>query len=59
MGITLSLIICRNEYKGGGTALYISNKIVQVRALDWIAAKSIERFIDIVGIELLNEKNIF
>jgi exonuclease III len=48
----------RNKYKGGGIALYISNKIVQVRALDWITTKSIERSIEIVGIELMEEKNI-
>jgi uridine kinase len=44
----------RKNYKGGGIALYVSNKVTQVRALDWIATNSIGKTVEVIGIDLVD-----
>jgi hypothetical protein len=45
---------CRKKYKGGGTALYVSNNMAQVRTLDWITANSIEKTVEVIGVDIVD-----
>jgi hypothetical protein len=45
---------CRKKYKGGGTALYVSNNMTQVRAVDWITANNIEKTVKVIGIDIVD-----
>jgi hypothetical protein len=51
-GYLVGSYYCRKKYKGGGTALCVSNNMSQVRAPDWISKNSIEETVEVSGIEL-------
>jgi hypothetical protein len=47
---------CRKEHKGRGIAIYSSWNLTHHKPLKWVTKKSIEKTIEVTGIELICEK---
>jgi exonuclease III len=56
-GYTLVSYFCREKYKGGGTAIYSTRNMVGCKSLNWITTKSIEKTIEVTGIEIKCDNN--
>jgi hypothetical protein len=55
-GYTVATHFCRKEHKGVGIAIYSSWNITHHKPLKWVTQKSIEKTIEVTGIELICEK---
>ncbi|PNF31582.1 hypothetical protein B7P43_G00791 [Cryptotermes secundus] len=55
-GYTLVSYFCRNEYKGGGIAIYSTSNMVQCKHLNWVTGKSIEKTLEVTGMEIMCDK---
>lgn len=51
-GYNIAAHYCRINHKGGGTAIFISHKIVEYKELQWLKQKSEESVMETAGIEL-------
>ena len=55
-GYTLVSYFCRKKHKGGGIAIYSTSNMVQCKHLNWVTGKSIEKTLEVTGMEIKCDK---
>jgi hypothetical protein len=56
---TVASYFCRKKHKYGGIAIYSATNITQIKPLNWVTGKSIEKTFEVTGIELKCNKGKF